>query len=73
MTIIYLPGMQSSLEDENRQLKDKILCKVCMERDVEITFIPCGHLCVCEKCSRHVKKCPMCRNHIRGLVKTYLS
>lgn len=33
-----------SLEEENRQLKDARLCKVCMDEDVAVVFLPCGHL-----------------------------
>lgn len=33
-----------SLEEENRQLKDARLCKVCMDDDVAVVFLPCGHL-----------------------------
>lgn len=36
-----------SLEDENRQLKDARLCKVCMVEEVGIVFLPCGHLGKC--------------------------
>lgn len=35
---------QATLEDENRQLKDARLCKVCMVEEVGIVFLPCGHL-----------------------------
>ncbi|KAL4233183.1 Baculoviral IAP repeat-containing [Mactra antiquata] len=63
----------SSLEDEYRQMKDQRLCKICMVRDVEITFTPCGHLAVCEKCGQPLKKCPICRRLIKSYVKTYMS
>lgn len=33
-----------TLEEENRQLKDARLCKVCMDDDVAVVFLPCGHL-----------------------------
>lgn len=33
-----------SLEEENRQLKDAKLCKVCMDEDMTVVFLPCGHL-----------------------------
>lgn len=33
-----------TLEEENRQLKDARLCKVCMDEDVAVVFLPCGHL-----------------------------
>lgn len=34
----------ASLEEENRILKDARLCKVCMDNDVGVLFLPCGHL-----------------------------
>lgn len=37
-------SIKVSLEDENRQLKDARLCKVCMVEEVGIVFLPCGHL-----------------------------
>lgn len=36
-----------SLEEENRLLKDARLCKVCMDEDVAVVFLPCGHLGTC--------------------------
>lgn len=34
----------NSLEEENRKLKDARLCKVCMDAEVGVVFLPCGHL-----------------------------
>lgn len=33
-----------TLEEENRILKDARLCKVCMDEEVGVVFLPCGHL-----------------------------
>ncbi|XP_045196412.2 baculoviral IAP repeat-containing protein 7-B-like [Mercenaria mercenaria] len=63
----------SSIEDEYKLMKDQRLCKICMEREVEITFTPCGHLVACEQCAQPLKRCPICRKLIRSCVKTYLS
>lgn len=63
----------SSIEDEYKQMKDQRLCKICMEREVEITFTPCGHFVACEQCGQPLKKCPICRQKIRSYVKTYMS
>lgn len=41
---ISLLQKKLSLEEENRQLKDARLCKVCMDDDVAVVFLPCGHL-----------------------------
>ncbi|XP_064643940.1 death-associated inhibitor of apoptosis 1-like [Lineus longissimus] len=61
------------LEKENRELKDKKMCKICYERDANIVFIPCGHLVVCENCNIRINECPLCRRGIRGILKAFLS
>lgn len=38
------PNGNLSLEEENRQLKDARLCKVCLDEEVGVVFLPCGHL-----------------------------
>ncbi|XP_061176472.1 baculoviral IAP repeat-containing protein 7-like [Saccostrea echinata] len=60
-----------SLMDENRKLKEQRLCRICMEEDVAIAFLPCGHLCCCSHCAPAIRKCPICRAFIKGTVKTY--
>ncbi|XP_062603050.1 uncharacterized protein LOC134264784 isoform X2 [Saccostrea cucullata] len=61
-----------SLQRENTSLKDQIVCKICMEKNVSIAFLPCGHLACCADCAPAMRKCPICREFVRGTVKTYL-
>lgn len=35
---------RKSLEEENRKLKDARLCKVCLDEEVGVVYLPCGHL-----------------------------
>jgi len=44
-----------------------------MEEQVTIAFLPCGHLATCGQCAPAMKKCPICRKHVKGSLKTYLS
>jgi len=41
---VATPNGNLSLEEENRQLKDARLCKVCLDEEVGVVFLPCGHL-----------------------------
>lgn len=59
------------LLDENRRLKEQRLCRICMEEDITIAFLPCAHLCCCAHCAPAMRKCPICRAFIKGTVKTY--
>lgn len=43
-TSVAAPNGNLSLEEENRQLKDARLCKVCLDEEVGVVFLPCGHL-----------------------------
>jgi len=61
------------LMEENRRLHDAKTCKVCMDRDVNTVFLPCGHLVSCDQCAPKLRNCPVCRTYIRGTVKTFLS
>lgn len=61
------------MEEQLRRLQEERTCKVCMDREVSIVFIPCGHLVVCKECAPSLRKCPICRGTIKGTVRTFLS
>lgn len=61
------------LLEENAKLKNDRICKVCMEKEINTVFLPCGHLVCCEMCTPMIRECCICRVFIRGTVKTYLS
>ena len=45
------------------KIKDDELCLICMTEKKNMVFIPCGHLCICEGCSKKYEgnKCILCR------------
>ncbi|XP_075975315.1 death-associated inhibitor of apoptosis 2 [Anticarsia gemmatalis] len=67
------PEKKLSLEEENRQLKEARLCKVCMDCEVSVVFLPCGHLVSCSRCGAALDACPLCRGPVRALVRAYLA
>uniref|UniRef100_A0A8C0FZY0 RING-type E3 ubiquitin transferase n=1 Tax=Chelonoidis abingdonii TaxID=106734 RepID=A0A8C0FZY0_CHEAB len=62
-----------STEEQLRRLQEERMCKVCMDKDVSIVFVPCGHLVVCAECAPSLRRCPICRAVIRGSVRTFMS
>ncbi|XP_012523341.1 putative inhibitor of apoptosis [Monomorium pharaonis] len=62
-----------SLREENRKLKEARLCKVCMDHDLAVVFLPCGHLATCNHCAPVLTNCPLCRLQIRAYVRIFLS
>uniref|UniRef100_A0A8C3MES6 RING-type E3 ubiquitin transferase n=1 Tax=Geospiza parvula TaxID=87175 RepID=A0A8C3MES6_GEOPR len=67
------PESQLSTEEQLRRLQEERMCKVCMDRDVSVVFVPCGHLVACEECALNLRLCPICRAAIRGTVRAFMS
>uniref|UniRef100_A0A803TKV0 RING-type E3 ubiquitin transferase n=1 Tax=Anolis carolinensis TaxID=28377 RepID=A0A803TKV0_ANOCA len=71
--VLYQDLFGLSMEEQLRRLQEERTCKVCMDKEVSIVFIPCGHLVVCKECAPSLRKCPICRGTIKGTVRTFLS
>ncbi|XP_053308718.1 baculoviral IAP repeat-containing protein 7 [Spea bombifrons] len=67
------PESSQSMEEQLRRLKEERMCKVCMDKDVSMVFVPCGHLVVCTDCAPNLRHCPICRAVIRGSVRAFMS
>ncbi|XP_077191937.1 baculoviral IAP repeat-containing protein 7 isoform X2 [Paroedura picta] len=63
----------SNVEDQLRRLREERMCKVCMDKDVSIVLIPCGHLVVCAECAPNLRRCPICRATIRDTMRAFMS
>ncbi|XP_064888412.1 baculoviral IAP repeat-containing protein 7 isoform X2 [Columba livia] len=59
--------------EEQLRLQEERMCKVCMDRDVSVVFVPCGHLVTCGECASNLRLCPICRAVIRESVRTFMS
>lgn len=60
-----------SLKRENEDMRERSSCKICRDAEVNVVFIPCGHLVCCLSCSHSIQKCPICRQEIRRSVKIF--
>ncbi|NWS34927.1 BIR7B protein, partial [Polioptila caerulea] len=62
-----------STEEQLRRLQEERTCKVCMDRNVSVVFVPCGHLVACGECALNLRLCPICRAVIQGSVRAFMS
>jgi Prokaryotic RING finger family 4 len=68
-----IEAMKKVLKDTNAERYAKFTCFVCMERNIDLFFDPCGHV-ICEPCwvrTRNKETCPGCRTRLHGARKIY--
>jgi hypothetical protein len=68
-------------DTENPKKKQKseetviIECIICYDAVINTVILPCGHLCICWECSNTLTEkksnCPLCRQPIDKIIKTY--
>ena len=54
-------GGGAGAEDDD---DDDGLCAICMEKDTDVTLMPCRHEIVCGSCAAGIDACPICREVI---------
>ena len=64
---------EESLEEKLERMQEERTCKICMDAELGVVFLPCGHLSCCPGCARGMDFCPMCRTPIKEKIRTYLS
>nr|XP_012627437.1 E3 ubiquitin-protein ligase LRSAM1 isoform X2 [Microcebus murinus] len=48
-------------------------CVVCLEREAQMIFLNCGHVCCCQQCCQPLRTCPLCRQPIAQCLRIYHS
>lgn len=43
------------------------LCVICFDRQPDVVFPSCGHMCACAQCGSGLQRCPICRSRGRPI------
>mmetsp|Transcript_15159 Transcript_15159/g.21460 ORF Transcript_15159/g.21460 Transcript_15159/m.21460 type:complete len:470 (-) Transcript_15159:82-1491(-) len=66
------PGSGSSVNN-SATTNDQVICIVCLERERNIAFEPCGHCVCCRWCAIPMTRCPLCRAQVVRQLPIFLS
>lgn len=66
---------EDQLEEEVCYMLRRVMCKICLEKEVEVLFLPCNHLVSCQSCNERLtqKICPFCRDTYQATIRVYLA
>ncbi|KAL4281195.1 hypothetical protein GQ457_03G012860 [Hibiscus cannabinus] len=60
-----------SQQEFERLQNEKVLCRVCFEREISVVLLPCRHRILCSTCCEKCGKCPICRVSIEKRLPVY--
>ncbi|GFY49256.1 baculoviral IAP repeat-containing protein 7-A [Trichonephila inaurata madagascariensis] len=50
---------------------DTVICKICIDKEMDAVFQPCSHLVSCHICAANIFDCPLCRNPVTHKIKVF--
>ena len=62
----------NKLQQQLARMQDAFCCRICMDKQINAVFIPCGHMVACNECAENVQQCPICRGEIEHLQLVFL-
>ncbi|KAK6925218.1 hypothetical protein RJ641_009544 [Dillenia turbinata] len=60
-----------SRQEYERLQNEKVLCRICFEKEICVVLLPCRHRILCSGCCEKCKKCPICRVLIEERLPVY--
>ena len=73
----FVAYCRAHLKDEEptakKQRADDKVCAICCDRPRDSVFVPCGHIASCLPCGLQFAEleCPICKQYVSMVVKTY--
>jgi len=60
-------------KEVNSETQEDNFCKICFTNVINTVLLPCAHVAICFECTATLKDCPICREKITKVVKTFKS
>lgn len=50
---------------------EEMVCKICMDSIIDCVLLECGHMVACTQCGKQMSECPVCRQYVVRVVRTF--
>ncbi|XP_068215289.1 E3 ubiquitin-protein ligase RNF34 [Palaemon carinicauda] len=68
--IILWKDYQASRQSVD-SLPEELVCKICMDNVIDCVLLECGHMVACTQCGKQMAECPVCRQFVVRVVRTF--
>lgn len=58
-------------EDAEEGENNASSCVICLENRANGVILDCGHMFTCVSCGNQLRRCPVCRGHIRKIIRVF--
>ena len=72
-SVVISPPTTKDLAAELERIRESRMCKVCMDAEMDVVYLPCSHMVTCASCAVSLAVCPICRMDIKYTIKPILS
>lgn len=62
---------EKKAQKEKDTMEDTDLCKICWDAAVDCVMLECGHMATCTNCGKQLAECPICRQYVVRVVRTF--
>ncbi|KAK7070951.1 hypothetical protein SK128_024227 [Halocaridina rubra] len=64
---------EKNIAEELERIRESRMCKICMDAEMSVVFLPCTHMAACSSCAVTMATCPICRMDIKYTIKPIFS
>ena len=62
----------SLMDETSQKLAAQYECKLCMAKEIDAVFLPCGHCMSCKSCADSIDLCPVCMTKVTRITQVYM-
>ncbi|XP_061191720.1 uncharacterized protein LOC133199940 [Saccostrea echinata] len=66
------PEIKPLLDQTSTEIQATGKCHICLEGELQMALLPCGHVCCCSLCAPTFRYCPICRSDVKRTQRIFL-
>lgn len=70
--ILFKLILKLNYKAKMKEIPGKVICKICFQEEVEVAFIPCGHMVSCTSCAITFDLCPICKRAYNDAFRVFI-